>query len=192
MDGKSWAEAVAPQTEQTKFERCIFTEMNHDRAVRCGCHKMVNFDQSKYSKTIENAPKYNFPIDDVMLFDLCDKAGNYISYPKPSPETINCYDTTCKDRVKPLTKILNCFIKKTSSKYEDFDRVCVNKQKNNCKDIGISCNKDKKCCSGSCNLATGVCEDACKDIGRSCSNDNKCCSGSCTRKGRFDKRKKCR
>jgi len=182
MDGKSWAEAVAPQTEQTKFERCIFTEMNHDRAVRCGCYKMVNFDQSKYSKTIENAPKFNFPIDDVMLFDLCDKYGNYTSYPNLSPETINCYNTTCKNKVKPLTKILNCFIKKTSPKNEDFDRVCVNKQKNNCKDIGISCNKDKKCCSGSCNLATGVCEDDCKYIGRSCSNDNKCCSGSCTRK----------
>ena len=112
MDGKSWAEAVAQKNIQKKFKRCIFTEMNHDRAVRCGCHKLVKFDQSKYSKTIEKAPRYNFPTDNVMLFDLCDKSGNYISYPNLSSETINCYNTTCKDRVKSLAKILDCFLKK--------------------------------------------------------------------------------
>ena len=55
------------------------------------------------------------------FFDFCDKSSNCTSYPNLSPETVNCYNTTCKERVKSLSKILDCFLKKTSSKYEDFD-----------------------------------------------------------------------
>jgi len=200
MDGISWVEAVSSKNDENEFNgRCLLQELDHDRAVRCGCHKTIRInDVSPNSSTKESAEKYGYPDSTTMVFDLCDSDGNYINYPNETPEKKTCAMTTCTDNVGPMLDILSCFEEKTSpNRKPDFTTECIiddalNPTHSPNKDSpdqptqlptttpkkgqGEDCKTDSECESAL------FCKTKCrekKEIGGDCKRDNVCVSGLC-------------
>jgi len=97
MDGKSWKDLVQDGMEWKN--RCLFFESDFDRALICGCYKLI------YLSTGE---KY--------LYDLCNE-GNYIHYdpnnPNFDPEVPERSIFDSSDKTESMVKALDCFMEKT-------------------------------------------------------------------------------
>mmetsp|Transcript_86196 Transcript_86196/g.175040 ORF Transcript_86196/g.175040 Transcript_86196/m.175040 type:complete len:431 (-) Transcript_86196:1271-2563(-) len=82
LDGKSWKDAIRNPSKEThwKFSRCLFFEMQSDRAVRCGCYKLLNIHDPNWSTTFTRGRQRgldNTPYG--VVFDLCHGSGDYIT-----------------------------------------------------------------------------------------------------------------
>merc|ERR1711957_332337 len=127
-DGISWVDAVTSENDKNDFSgRCLLQEMDHDRAVRCGCLKIIRIDDDKSdSSTLGAATKNGYPEITTMVFDLCDSDGNYINYPNETPEKNICVTTSCTDNSESMLDILSCFEEKTSPNRDpDFTTKCT-------------------------------------------------------------------
>lgn len=117
-DGTSWKEAIddAVLEEDWRTNRCLFFEMDEDRAVRCGCFKYMNIQHADATlsgtwgtggnKGMANAPG-------GMLFDLCagdDDADAYATDPSNIREV-----STVENEAKQteLFDILSCHLEHT-------------------------------------------------------------------------------
>jgi len=80
LDGLSWKDVVGNPTKEEwwKHERCLFFEVEQDRAVRCGCYKYI--DMMDGSDTYNQGGIYG--LDNTIggvFFDLCDGGTDYIT-----------------------------------------------------------------------------------------------------------------
>merc|ERR1711935_1225958 len=68
--------------------KCIFFEMEYDRAVRCGCYKYLAINElnESISSTFKRGKKFGYSIDLENLFDLCGGTDHYITARKENQE----------------------------------------------------------------------------------------------------------
>ena len=108
MDGVSWRNVIGNAEKEAywKNERCLFFEMEEDRATRCGCHKYLDIDNDSSDTYAEGVSK-GFPVDlDGMLFDLCDTNDLYVTEKNNNMEVATVDDPTA---LIELTDALNCY-----------------------------------------------------------------------------------
>jgi len=81
MDGTSWKDVIgnADKIDFWKNERCLFFELDEDRAVRCGCYKYLLIDNDSSDTYLEGQAKGLAANVGGMLFDLCDGTDDYIT-----------------------------------------------------------------------------------------------------------------
>jgi len=72
MDGRSWKEAVSNENFRTGWvDRCLYFEVERDRAVRCGCYKYLDIFDEEESTTLIRGVRMGLSHDERNLFDLC-------------------------------------------------------------------------------------------------------------------------
>jgi hypothetical protein len=116
MDGISWRDAITDSAYESYLanDRCLFFEMDKDRAVRCGCNKYLHLysQDSSVSDTYKLGLKFSYAIDIDNVFDLCDGTSDYVTEPTTNMEETNLYtndsviDSSLADR-------LNCHMTRT-------------------------------------------------------------------------------
>lgn len=92
MDGVSWKDAIAEGSEQSfwKEERCLFFELERDRAARCGCFKYLNiYEQNDSSSTYTRGNQNDLSNDLENIFDLCDGSSEYVTDKTRNTEATN-------------------------------------------------------------------------------------------------------
>lgn len=81
VDGQSWKDVIGDSEKEAywKNDRCLFFEVEQDRAVRCGCYKYLDIlDDSSTTYTRGDQKELSNSLDGN-LFDLCDGTGEYIT-----------------------------------------------------------------------------------------------------------------
>lgn len=82
MDGLSWKPAILNEESSSDWNgRCLYFELQKDRAVRCGCYKYLSiFEQDgDVSTTYQRGSRMGLANDETNLFDLCDQSNNYVA-----------------------------------------------------------------------------------------------------------------
>jgi len=127
MDGKSWKDVIGTKSEELKFywknERCIFYEVETDRAVRCGCHKFLDIKQqegSTYTRGDDNSLANNLG---GMLFDLCDGGEDYITTNGNNREAKG-NQIEDSDKKTNLAGILECYMRNTDPSINPVFDIC--------------------------------------------------------------------
>lgn len=109
MDGISWRGALTDLTFESYLmnDRCLFFEIDKDRAVRCGCDKylqLYSLDTSE-STTYQRGIQYDYELANDNVYDLCGGTSAYVTEKSTSMEETNQYsadsetDTTLADRM---------------------------------------------------------------------------------------------
>lgn len=155
LDGQSWKDAIGNDAEEQSWqdERCLFFENQFDRAVRCGCNKLVRMkdentgisrpdgatmapsaapsavaDQAIISNSYTLGKAFGYPDAHAQLHDLCDATtGDLISYPSKNPERLNLYDSaTPPNAIQVMFReVMECFRTATQADLEpDFAADC--------------------------------------------------------------------
>jgi len=117
MDGKSWKSAIGNSAEELvwEYDRCLFFEIDRDRAVRCGCYKFIDIYSTSsptYERGGTTGRRAGGQANDVggMLFDLCGGGSDYITARANSQEE----DTvTNASELNKLTGALDCYLAKS-------------------------------------------------------------------------------
>ena len=90
LDGMSWKDVSDDEDLATWWEnsRCLFFELEQDRAVRCGCYKYLSiFEQTNtVSTTYKRGTQKELSNDLKNLFDLCDGTTDYVTDPTNNKE----------------------------------------------------------------------------------------------------------
>ena len=101
LDGESWKNVIGNQELEAfwKDERCLFFEMQKDRATRCGCWKYLSIyaQRPPLSTTYKKGNRFGYSNELDNSFDLCGGTTEYvteassnqevsISYPDPINE----------------------------------------------------------------------------------------------------------
>lgn len=124
MDGASWKGAWEDSSSAEYFEneRCLFFEIQHDRAVRCGCHKFLRFSDADSGWTAELADEYGFAKATEILYNLCDGSGNYVTSGSTAPEQtdVSSSDPTTFDAMKALMDCHDAKVKSQSGVSPDY------------------------------------------------------------------------
>jgi hypothetical protein len=83
MDGKSWKDEVINKNTDWSEDRCVYLEMDFDRAVVCGCHKVVQLHgpSDQTSGTFATGSQWGYSLAAHNFFDLCDATGTYVDSP---------------------------------------------------------------------------------------------------------------
>merc|ERR1711862_1062092 len=90
--------------------RCIFFEVENDRALRCGCFKYINIDNDG-SMTFSRGNQKGFsPSVGGNFFDLCGGTDEYVSFPGDNQEEEVIIDN---DKEIELLELLNCHLDRT-------------------------------------------------------------------------------
>jgi len=119
MDGKSWRSDILniESRNTNSYSRCLFFELDHDRAVRCGCDKYLTIDQQNIdeSSTYGTGEKDGYSTDFINLFDLCGGTNAYITTSSDNQESdgsnLESEETTV---AADMAKILDCHKDRTS------------------------------------------------------------------------------
>jgi len=116
MDGTSWKDAIGntnPAEEETwKTDRCVFFEMDRDRAVRCGCYKYLHIFEAG-SGTWQRGKQSGLSNNLVgNFFDLCNGTDDYITDDDDNRERNTTTVTGGFDEIA-LTKALECHLEHT-------------------------------------------------------------------------------
>eukprot|EP00522_Entomoneis_paludosa_P001916 CAMPEP_0172471286 /NCGR_PEP_ID=MMETSP1065-20121228/67739_1 /TAXON_ID=265537 /ORGANISM="Amphiprora paludosa, Strain CCMP125" /LENGTH=574 /DNA_ID=CAMNT_0013229381 /DNA_START=20 /DNA_END=1745 /DNA_ORIENTATION=+ len=149
MDGKSWATAVASNHQPTMESwrnRCIFFELQHDRAVQCGCDIYMRLSTTRESWTrslhlLQNRLDWSsFPEPNWgrnQLYNMCHN-GDFIYSPHaPNPQRngrrlLN----SNKDKVDQLSALVDCHLGKTHpQRVPDYDMECSLETVQVCQDV---------------------------------------------------------
>ncbi|VEU40089.1 unnamed protein product [Pseudo-nitzschia multistriata] len=125
FDGKSWKHAIFNPTEEQnwKHSRCIFAEMQTDRAVRCGCYKYIKIYDTEWSNTYWRAERHML-VGELHgnLYDLCDGTGDYITANDNNREAVAFVDP---DVESALVNTLQCHLDRSHpQRTQDFS-VCA-------------------------------------------------------------------
>jgi hypothetical protein len=117
MDGASWRAAAENsglnETLRDEWrDRCLVFELEKDRAVRCGCNKLLSVGSN--STTVERGSNAGFDIaeNDHFFFDLCDGETTSTTSPGENPEASSTIIQDATD-LKRLTDKLACHMNKT-------------------------------------------------------------------------------
>jgi len=154
MDGQSWKDAIGNTTKETawKDERCLFFEMQQDRAVRCGCEKYITIPDKSESFTATKGRQNGLAVGDALYFQMCDSSGNYLNFPNGNPEQRR--RRTRRNRVDTgtLSEVLSCFLNKTSpSNNPDYVTTCIKTDDPPCQDSSRMCSRRRRRGATSCN-----------------------------------------
>jgi len=124
LDGKSWKDAIenTDEEEYWKHERCLFFELEQDRAVRCGCYKYLNIFEAEtktYRQGYQSGLSNNIGGN---LFDLCGETDEYITAKDDNQE-----ESTTDDGVEAgeLIGALECHLQNTDPKNDPDYSVCT-------------------------------------------------------------------
>mmetsp|Transcript_317 Transcript_317/g.331 ORF Transcript_317/g.331 Transcript_317/m.331 type:complete len:118 (+) Transcript_317:841-1194(+) len=94
MDGYSWKDAALGDADEVSYlqnERCLFTEIEKDRAVRCGCFKYLEMyaADADLSTTYTRGVQFQYSLDLENFFDLCGGTSEYITNKRDNQEETN-------------------------------------------------------------------------------------------------------
>ncbi len=90
LDGMSWKDTVGNSDEELYWKnyRCLFFEIQRDRAVRCGCYKYLEIYETT-STTFRRGNMKLLSNDFQNLFNLCGDSTAYVTDPTRSMEGKN-------------------------------------------------------------------------------------------------------
>ncbi len=117
-DGVSWKQAIEDSAEEESWrtDRCLFFEIDQDRAVRCGCYKYMDLKDST-SDSDGHAGTYLIGNREGLvngfggvLFDLCDGGENYVTDSNGYMESHVAADDSTKTN---LAAVLQCHLDDT-------------------------------------------------------------------------------
>jgi arylsulfatase A-like enzyme len=114
MDGISWKDAMSDSAFESylKTERCLFFEIQMDRAVRCGCSKYLQINGVR-SITYSRGNRLGYTVADNNVFDLCGGTDEYVTKPTTNMEGTNLYSVdTEKDLI--LADLMSCHLARTN------------------------------------------------------------------------------
>jgi len=116
MDGKSWRSGVeeGASNNLNDYNRCLFFEQERDRAVRCGCDKLVIIGQEDGSTAFTRGDSFGYSIASTNLFDLCGGTGAYVTSNSQESNQLNLIDTN-PDKASEMEKVLNCHSERISN-----------------------------------------------------------------------------
>jgi len=123
MDGKSWRDAIGNIAEEDywKNERCLFFEVEQDRAVRCGCYKYLDI-HANTGKTVQRGNTGGMANDvGGNLFNLCNNAGDYTIGMRNNREENTLSNADIED---DLIDALNCHLDVTDPDNSPDYTVC--------------------------------------------------------------------
>eukprot|EP00928_Gymnodinium_smaydae_P081382 TRINITY_DN64918_c0_g1_i1.p1 TRINITY_DN64918_c0_g1~~TRINITY_DN64918_c0_g1_i1.p1 ORF type:complete len:544 (-),score=52.82 TRINITY_DN64918_c0_g1_i1:54-1685(-) len=109
LDGLSLASEVQSVTSRDKpvnsswENRCVFMEYELDRAVRCGCGKLISIGDTSSSTTLTRAETGGYSTVSWQFYDLCSENG---------AETNNIYRQS-PDIVSQMKQALTCHEERT-------------------------------------------------------------------------------
>lgn len=90
LDGMSWKDAVDDANEELYWKnyRCLFFEIQRDRAARCGCHKYLDiYEQSNWASSTYRRGNMKLLSNDFQnLFNLCGDSTEYVTDPTSNME----------------------------------------------------------------------------------------------------------
>lgn len=118
-DGKSWRPAVESEMVASTWndDRCIFIEMDRDRAVRCGCYKYMELQRGSNTFVWGNQV-YDLDGDTEVLFDLCDNNGRYEDTDNKEEDDIKNSE---RDIREDMEDFLECHLERTrADERQDF------------------------------------------------------------------------
>ena len=115
LDGMSWKDIAEDEDLETWWEndRCLFFELEKDRAVRCGCYKYLSIyaQSNDESSTFQRGNQKGLSNDLKNIFDLCDGTVDYITDPTTNTEAQNLL-TSDTEKVSlahmPFVLIFSC------------------------------------------------------------------------------------
>jgi len=124
MDGKSWRSSVDDPVERAYWEdeRCLFFEIQYDRAVRCGCYKYLDIESSTDSNTYRRGNRYGLSNNvGGNLFNLCNSFGKYELSPRVNKEESTVVNSV---QQKKLIDALDCHMTATDANRSPDYTVC--------------------------------------------------------------------
>jgi len=118
-DGTSWKEAVADAAieESWRTDRCLFYEIDQDRAIRCGCYKYMDiFDTTSETYNLGENNGFANALGG-MMFDLCGGDDDPDAYATDSNNIREKMPVTLTEELDKtqtaLVDILECHIQNT-------------------------------------------------------------------------------
>jgi len=135
MDGISWKDDVVDQNPTwtgDEEDRCVYLELDYDRALVCGCHKYVKIHQpignTISSGTVQKANNYNYILSEGNYFNLCDADGEYLTSPNaPGILEYNGTPTTEAEQniADDLSAAIDCYLLNTDPNLvPNYDTQC--------------------------------------------------------------------
>ena len=114
MDGKSWKQEIDFRLSDFVYDRCLYFELDYDRAVRCGCYKYIQIDaMAATSQTSVVAAGVGFTLATENVYDLCDINHEYIVSPANNPETDGTIDGPATPLRDELKAVSDCYLSYT-------------------------------------------------------------------------------
>lgn len=93
IDGMSWKDVIddGSNLDFWENERCLFFELEQDRAARCGCFKYLSIIEQtdEASTTYRRGVSSGLSTDMINLFDLCGGSSNYVTEKETNMEATN-------------------------------------------------------------------------------------------------------
>mmetsp|Transcript_20506 Transcript_20506/g.43459 ORF Transcript_20506/g.43459 Transcript_20506/m.43459 type:complete len:666 (-) Transcript_20506:1559-3556(-) len=126
IDGKSWKDAIDDPIEEFnwKYNRCLFFELEHDRAARCGCYKHLNIVDTEWSTTYsrgETRGLDNTPYG--VVYDLCDGTDEYITDNDNNMERA-AYEGNQINFVQAMEEMMECHLERTKAEKDSDYSEC--------------------------------------------------------------------
>ena len=128
MDRRSWAAAVDDKNNDAEAawsKRCLFSELDTDRTVKCGCDVYMRLDRP--SSTCREVNQNGFTLDrgTDQLFDVCTESGEWIYAPLDNPQHNGSALLSDTQMVKALSDFVDCHLVRTlSSVTPGYDTIC--------------------------------------------------------------------
>lgn len=122
MDGKSWRPAIESEIVASTWDedRCIFIEMDYDRAVRCGCYKYMTVEENSTTYFFGNEA-YELDEKKKLLFDLCDENGVYEHIDNKEIQDIKRFEPDLREEMQ---YILECHLERVRPNQEQDYSPC--------------------------------------------------------------------
>jgi arylsulfatase A-like enzyme len=123
MDGKSWKNVIGNTDRESywKNDRCLFFDVDKDRAVRCGCFKWLVIDNELSTTYTRGGDKGHLVNLGGMLFDLCDGGEEYIVENDNNREASEVTNQFLENTLK---NNLQCYLDNTDPKGDAVFDVC--------------------------------------------------------------------
>jgi hypothetical protein len=113
MDGKSWKDELINQNTDWSEDRCVYLEIEFDRAVVCGCFKVIKLldpSDRTTSGTVARGSREGFTFSNENYFNLCDNTGTYVTSPGENPEQDGTASFVYQTIAAELEEIADCYM----------------------------------------------------------------------------------
>ena len=120
MDGKSWRPAVEDATIASTWDddRCLFFEIDQDRAMRCGCYKYMSLQSGSDTRT--RGDRNGLASGTEIIFNLCDANGKYV---QDSNQEVTDVETGLLDELRSFNE---CHLDRVRPSEEPYYSECGN------------------------------------------------------------------